>query len=50
MARIKTWVTTTREDVGSHKVVRMVPPDEAAVKAGGDMGRCCCAPSLRVCR
>lgn len=34
MARIRTWVTTTREDVGSHKVVRMVPPDGAAVDAG----------------
>jgi len=34
MARIRTWVTTTREDIGSHKVVRMVPRDEAAVNAG----------------
>lgn len=34
MARIKSWVTTTREEVGPHKVVRMVPPDEAAVNAG----------------
>lgn len=34
MARMRSWVTTTREDVGSHKVVRMAPPNDAAVDAG----------------
>lgn len=34
MARIRTWVTTTQEEVGLHKVVRMVAADEAAVNAG----------------